>query len=71
MILTTDILTDLEEANKAALQLKNETLFWVYITEWLALLGTSMITGALVWGLMIKRRLYKEVETTMLRKAPS
>ena len=36
MTLTTDILTDLEEANKAALQLKNETLFWVYITEWLA-----------------------------------
>ena len=31
--------------------------------------GTLMICGYVVWSLMVKRRLYREVATTKLEKA--
>jgi hypothetical protein len=68
MTLVGNLWVELEEVDRAALELKNQTLIWVYLTEWLALTGTAMITGAMIWGLMVKRRLYKEVGTTTLTK---
>ena len=53
----------LEEAEKEAVKLKNQALFWVYVIEWLAITGTAMLTGFLTWSLMVRRKLYREVKT--------
>jgi uncharacterized membrane protein len=52
---------------KLAIQIKNQALLWVYITEWLAVTGTGLLCGFVVWTLMVRRRLYREIETTRLR----
>ena len=54
----------LAEAEEEAVKLKNRTLLWVYIIEWLAVTGTAMFCGFVLWSLMVRRRLYREVKTT-------
>jgi len=54
----------LAKAEQEGVKLKNRTLLWVYVIEWLAVTGTSMVCGFLLWSLMIRRRLYREVRTT-------
>lgn len=46
--------------------LKSRALFWVYLTEYLIVSGSSILCGFVLWSLMIKRRYYREVETTRL-----
>lgn len=58
--------TMLVEIEEEAVRLKNRTLTWVYIIEWMAVTGTSMMCGLVLWSLMIRRRLYREVQTTKL-----
>jgi hypothetical protein len=66
--LTNQLGTDLEGAIDLAYRIKDKTIFWIYMVEWSVLTGTSMVTGFIVWGLMVKRRLYREVRTTRLTK---
>jgi hypothetical protein len=47
-----------------AVNAKDRALLWVYIIEWLTVLGTSAIVGTILWSLMIRRRLYRQVATT-------
>ncbi len=47
-------------------KLKDEALFWVYVTEWLVVAATGMICGFVLWTIMIRRRLYREIQTTRL-----
>ncbi len=47
----------LKEAEEEAVQVKNRTLLWIYIIEWLAVTETFMDCGFLLWSLMIRRRL--------------
>jgi hypothetical protein len=54
----------LSEVEKDAMKLKDRALFWIYIVEWLSVMGTSILAGSLIWALMVKRRLYKQVATT-------
>ncbi len=54
----------LGEMETMAMKLKDEALMWVYIIEWTAVAGTCMITGYLLYALMIRRRLYREVTVT-------
>jgi uncharacterized membrane protein len=54
----------IEEARGMALRLKETALFWVYVTEWSAVSGTSILCGSLLYALMIRRRMYREVGTT-------
>jgi len=49
-----------------AMDLKNRALFWVYISEWLAVTSSGMISGLIVWSLMIRRRMYRPVGSTRL-----
>ncbi|MBU7004211.1 MAG: hypothetical protein HXS50_01495 [Theionarchaea archaeon] len=49
-----------------AVDLKDEALLWVYLVEWLTVSGTSACCGFVLWTLMIRRRSFKEVETTRL-----
>jgi uncharacterized membrane protein len=54
----------LGEAYDLAIEAKDTALFWVFLTEWLAVSATGLILGFVVWTLMVKRRLYKEVQVT-------
>ena len=51
-----------------AVHLKDEALFWVFVSEWLAVTATGMFAGVVVWGLMVRRRMYRIVSTTRLRR---
>ena len=48
------------------IKLKERTLLWIYIIEWLVVTSTLVIMGTVVWSLMVRRRLYRQVSTTML-----
>jgi len=49
-----------------ALEARERALLWIFLVEWLAVSGTSMFAGFIVWTLMVRRRLYREVATTRL-----
>jgi hypothetical protein len=54
----------LEEMELDAVELKNRTLLWVYVIEWLAVSGTGMAGGFVLWSLMVRRTFYREVRVT-------
>jgi len=54
------------ELNVEAMKLKERALMWVYVIEWLAITGTLIFSGFLIWSLMIHRKFYREVEYTKL-----
>lgn len=54
----------LAKLNDEAMSLKDRALFWVYVTEWSAVSGTSVLAGFALYSLMIRRRLYREVSVT-------
>jgi uncharacterized membrane protein len=58
----------MDQAEIVAEEVKNEALLWVYLTEWLSVSGTALIVGFVLWTVMIRRRLYREVETTAFRR---
>ena len=49
-----------------ATRIKERTLLWVYVVEWLSVTGVSLFSGLIVWTLMVRRRLYREVGETRL-----
>lgn len=54
----------LREIDDLAVKVKNAALMWVYAIEWLSVSGVSLVSGVLMWNLMVKRKMYREVETT-------
>jgi hypothetical protein len=60
-------LLELEELIKEAIEAKDRAMLWIFVIEWLVVSGTSMIAGVLLWALMVKRKLYREVGETKLR----
>jgi hypothetical protein len=54
----------LKAVESDAIQLKDRALFWVYMIEWLAVMGTFLVCGSIIWALMVRRRLYRVVDTT-------
>ena len=57
----------LGEIEEDAIELKNRALLWVYVIEWLAVTGTGMVCAFVLWSIMVRRRLFKEVRTTRLK----
>lgn len=57
----------LEELQQQAVELKDRALLWVYIIEWLAVTATAMISGFVLWTVMVRRKLYREVRVTRSR----
>ncbi len=55
---------DLDDVTQLALKAKDEALFWVYVIEWFTVSGTGMLCGAVIWSLMVKRAVYREVGRT-------
>ena len=55
------------EISDESLRLKDEALFWVYVSEWLAVTSVALVAGVVVWSLMVRRRMYRAVGATRLR----
>ncbi len=47
-----------------SVKVKQEALFWIYAIEWLSVTGTAILAGFVIWSLMVRRRLYREVSVT-------
>ncbi len=60
-------LRQFSEAEEVARKEKNISLLWVYVIEWLVTTSTFFITGFVLWSLMVRRRLYRDVGVTKLR----
>ena len=54
------------DVNMQAARLKRQSLFWVYVIEWTLTSSVLIISGLLVWTLMVRRRLYREARTTRM-----
>lgn len=50
--------------NEEAIKIKDRALMWVYLTEWSVVSGTGLLVGFILYSLMVKRRLYREVSVT-------
>ena len=50
-----------------SVKVKETALFWIYMIEWFTVTGTCVLTGFVLWTLMVRRRLYREVEVTRAR----
>jgi hypothetical protein len=66
-----DCLDTLNDARKELIRIEAETikvksraLIWIYLIEWLAVASAFMISGTILWTIMIRRKLYREVKTT-------
>jgi hypothetical protein len=57
-----------EDTMNEAIRVRNSAAFWIFFTEWCVVTGTSLFTGAVLWMLMVRRRLYREVRITKLRQ---
>jgi hypothetical protein len=55
-----------EGAETLAMEVKDAAMMWIYFVEWLATVGTLFISGFFLWTLMVRRRLYREVETSKI-----
>jgi len=47
---------------------KGRALFWIYLSEWMATTAAALVSAVVLWRLMIRRSLYREVTTTQLRQ---
>jgi len=56
-----DTLAELEEDVS---KLKDRAMMWVYIVEWSVTTSVFLLTGFVLWTLMVRRRFYREVATT-------
>jgi len=61
---TRDAENMLSKLEELAIKVKNEALAWVFMIEWLSVSGVSLLSGLLLWNLMVRRKLYREVGTT-------
>jgi hypothetical protein len=59
---------ELKEIENDAIKTKAEALFWVYVIEWLAVSSAGMTCGFILWTVMVRRRLYREVGGTRLAR---
>jgi hypothetical protein len=59
-----DALGVLQEAEVLAMRLKSSALLWIYLVEWLVVTATFVISATIMWSLMVKKKLYREIVTT-------
>ncbi|MBU7004865.1 MAG: hypothetical protein HXS50_04810, partial [Theionarchaea archaeon] len=57
----------INEAMDEARRAKDTALLWIYISEWMVTSAVALISGTILWWLMVRRELYREVATTQLR----
>lgn len=58
--------SDYQELIDRTMSAKDRALLWIFVVEWLVVSATFMVAGVVLWVLMVKRRLYREVRQTRL-----
>jgi len=61
-----EVMQGFSELTSKSIRLKDQTLIWVHMVEWLAVVGASVLCGASIWMLMVKRKLYVEAGVSRL-----
>jgi hypothetical protein len=56
----------LAELEIEAMKLKEDALLWVYVIEWVMVTATALTSGSVLWLLMVRKRVYREVHETRL-----
>jgi hypothetical protein len=59
--------SELQEKVDEAMKVKDRALLWIYVIEWCSVTGTMILAGYVLFFLMIRRRLYRDVSHTRLR----
>ncbi len=59
-----EAIAGIQETEANAVELKDKAFFWVYVTEWSAVTGALCISGLIVYSLLVRRMLYREVAVT-------
>jgi uncharacterized membrane protein len=62
-----EVIISIGDTMDELIEMRNCSAFWIFLTEWCIVSGTLMITATLLWMIMVKRRLYHEVEVTRSR----
>ncbi len=58
------LLDEFAKVSEESMKLRQRALLWVYLIEWLAVTATLLVCGSVLWTLMVRRRLYREVAVT-------
>lgn len=66
LALVEDMADDMGEILEATIRVKDQVFLSIYLIEWSILMSTSMVTGVVIWSLMVRKRLYKEARSTRL-----
>jgi len=61
----------LEGALDDAVRAKDRAMLWVFLIEWLAVVSTCMVSGVVLYELMIARRLFRPVQGSIFTKDAS
>lgn len=61
----------LEAALDDAVRAKDSAMLWVFLVEWLAVISTCMVSGLVLYELMIARRLLKPAPSSIFTKGMS
>jgi len=59
-----DAIAELLRLERLAVELKERALLWIYVIEWLTVMSTFLLSGFLLWTLMVRRAAYREVGLT-------
>ncbi len=59
-----EFIEELHQLSQEGIKLRQGALMWVYIIEWITVTGVGLVTGFVVYSLMIGRRFYREAELT-------
>jgi hypothetical protein len=56
----------MQDLENEAMKLKDRALLWIYTIEWLAVTATGLVCGVVLWSLMVRRTLYRQMRYTRL-----
>jgi hypothetical protein len=57
---------EVKQISNEMMKAKNRAMRWIFIIEWLAVTSTGMVCGFILWTVMVRRKLYREVDATRL-----
>jgi hypothetical protein len=58
------VFEELDRISGLSIRLKNNALLWIYLIEWISVTGALMVSGSILWTLMVRRRAYRSIGTT-------
>ncbi len=59
-----EVISRAQDLADESVKLRDRALFWVYVIEYLVVTATCLITGTILYSLMVRRRLYRQVYVT-------